>query len=50
MLSLAVLFALSAAPPEPADFIEDVKPLFAVVTCQGDAPPQLDAKTIAAYC
>lgn len=49
MLAIVVSLALSAAA-EPADFIEDVKPLFHVVTCQGEVPPQLDAKVIAAFC
>ena len=49
MLALALTLALSAAA-EPADFIDDVRPLFHVVTCQGDMPAQLDAKTIEAFC
>jgi hypothetical protein len=49
VLFLPLALVLSAAA-EPADFISDVKPLFNVVTCQGDAPPQLDAKTIASFC
>ena len=51
VFALAVSLLLAAdAPPPAADFIQDVKPLFNVVTCQGDAPAQLDAKTIAAFC
>lgn len=49
MLAFAVSLALAAAP-DPADFIGDVKPLFNVVTCAGEAPPALDAKTLAAFC
>ena len=48
MLALAVSVLLSAAPA--AEFINDVKPLFDVVTCQNTPPAQLDAKTLAAYC
>jgi hypothetical protein len=47
VLAFVVTLALSAAP---ADFIGDVKPLYDVVTCQGTPLPQLDAKTLAAYC
>lgn len=50
----AFAFLLLAAAPvadAPADFIDSVRPLFQVVTCQpGDAPPGLDAKTLEAYC
>jgi hypothetical protein len=49
VLALALSLALSAAA-DPADFIDDVRPLFHVVTCQGEVPPQLDAKTVAAFC
>lgn len=41
--------SLSAAPV-PADFIDDVRPLYDVVTCQGTPLAQLDAKTLAAFC
>ena len=49
VLAFALPIALFAAAV-PADFIADVKPLYDVVTCQGTALPQLDAKTLAAYC
>ncbi len=47
MLSLVVALTLVAAP---ADFIDDVRPLFRLVTCQGDLPASLDAKTAEAWC
>lgn len=47
MLQLLVVVSLSAAP---AEFIDDVRPLFRTVTCQGDVPAHLDAKTVAGYC
>lgn len=47
MLSLAVSLTLAASAP--ADFIDDVKPLFQLVTCQG-TPAPLDAKTVDAWC
>ena len=50
VLAFAVSLLLAADAPPAADFIQDVKPLFNVVTCQGDAPPQLDAKILAAFC
>lgn len=52
MLALAVALTLSAAPPtqEGADFIDDVRPLFRLVTCQGDLPASLDAKTAETWC
>lgn len=43
----------SAAPPAeaPAEFIDDVKLLFQVVTCQpGALPENLDAKVVEQYC
>lgn len=51
-----VLSAPAAAPPTspaepPAEFIDDVRLLFQVVTCQdGALPENLDAKTVASYC
>lgn len=46
-----LLFAAAPAPEAPAEFIDSVRPLFQLVTCQpGDLPPGLDAKTVAAYC
>ncbi len=48
MLSLAVALFL-AADPVPADFIEDVRPLFQLVTCQS-VPAPLDAKTAETWC
>ena len=52
MTFLALLLLSAApAPDAPADFIDAVRPLFQVVTCQpGEPPPGLDAKTIEAYC
>ncbi len=49
MLHLA-LTALLAAAPAPADFIDDVRPLYRAVTCQPEAPPHLDGPALAAYC
>lgn len=49
MLTLVVSLALGALS-EPAEFIDDVRPLFNVVTCQGELPPKLDARTIASFC
>ena len=49
VLAFAVSLALSAASV-PADFIDDVRPLYDVVTCQGTPLAQLDAKTLAAFC
>jgi hypothetical protein len=53
----SVLLALALAAPDtsasdtPADFIDDVKLLYQVVTCQGGAlPPALDPKAVEAYC
>ena len=43
--------ALAASDPAPADFAEDVKLLFQVVTCQGGSLPEgLDPKVIEGYC
>lgn len=43
--------ALVAADPAPADFSEDVKLLFEVVSCQGGALPEgLDAAVVEGYC
>lgn len=56
MLTALVLSSLiGATAPEadaaPAEFIDDVKVIFNVVTCQGGALPEgLDAKTVAWYC
>lgn len=47
MLSVALALTLTAA--EPVDFIDDVRPLFQLVTCQG-VPAPLDAKTVEAWC
>ncbi len=47
------LFAvvLTAAPQSPADLIDDVRPLFALVTCQPTPlPAGVDAKVVARYC
>ncbi|MBE2248950.1 MAG: hypothetical protein IAE78_05315 [Myxococcus sp.] len=49
--TLAALLAASPAAAEPADFIDDVRLVFQVVTCQpGPVPPPLDAKVVEAYC
>lgn len=48
VLALALVLSLSAAP-EGADFIDDVRPLFELVTCQS-TPEGLDAKTVDAWC
>jgi hypothetical protein len=46
-----LLLAAAPAPEAPVDFIDAVRPLFQVVTCQpGDLPPGFDAKAVAAYC
>src|SRR4051812_44075032 len=43
--------APAAKGDAPADFAEDVKLLFQVVTCQdGKLPENLDAKVVEAYC
>lgn len=47
MLFAFVAVSLTAAP---AEFIDDVRPLFRTVTCQKEVPPQLDAKVVAAWC
>jgi hypothetical protein len=55
-LALAADGGTTAAPAAPAgdapaDFIEDVRLLYKVVTCQpGELPARLDAKAVAAYC
>jgi len=42
---------LGAAAEAPAEFIDDVKVIFNVVTCQGEPlPPTFDAKSVSAYC
>lgn len=51
MLALALSLTLGATDPTPADFIDDVRLLYAVVTCQdGELPKTVDAKAVAAYC
>jgi hypothetical protein len=60
MLSLTLLALVTAAdggvastgaPADAADFIDDVRLIFQVVTCQpGDVPAPLDAATVQAYC
>lgn len=55
MLNALVLATLLGAPAEseggPAEFIDDVKVIFNVVTCQGGALPEtMDAKPVAWYC
>ncbi len=55
MLNALVLATLLGAPVEaelgPAEFIDDVKVIFNVVTCQGGAlPVTLDAKSVTWYC
>ncbi len=49
---VSLVAAVDAGTSEgPAEFIDDVRGLFQVVTCQdGAAPAPLDAKTVAAYC
>lgn len=49
MLSLALVLSLAAAP-EGAEFIEDVRPLFRLITCDTEVPPSLDAKTVTGWC
>lgn len=49
MLSLALVLSLAAAP-EGAEFIEDVRPLFKLITCDAEVPPGLDAKTVTTWC
>jgi hypothetical protein len=49
VLSLALVLSLAAAP-EGAEFIEDVRPLFKLITCDTESPPGLDAKTVTAWC
>ena len=47
---LALVLTLSMAAEQPgADFIDDVRPLFQLVTCQG-VPEGLDAATATAWC
>lgn len=48
MFALTLVVVLGAA--EPAEFIDDVRPLFQLVTCQGETPATLDAKTHATWC
>lgn len=48
MLFLALSLTLGAAA-DPAEFIQDARPLFQLVTCQG-VPEPLDAKTAQAWC
>ncbi len=51
VLALAGASLVAAEPAVPAEFIEDVKVIFNVVTCQGgELHPTLDAKAVAAYC
>ena len=54
MLSLLLAAALAApdgGADAPADFIDDVKLLYQVVTCQeGPLPAPLDARAVEAYC
>ncbi len=51
VLSLALAAPAAAAPDAPAEFIDDVRLLFQVVTCQdGALPANLDAKAVEAYC
>ena len=53
MLSLLLASLLGAEPPAeaPAEFIDDVRLVFQVVTCQGGpVPSPLEAKTVDAYC
>jgi hypothetical protein len=56
LLLLATLLAaneavVTPASEPPADFIEDVRPLYRVVTCQeGELPKGLDASAVVAYC
>lgn len=48
---LSTLAALDAGAEPPADFIEDARLVWQVVSCQeGAAPAQLDAATLEAYC
>jgi len=49
VLSLALVLSLAAAP-EGAEFIEDVRPLFRLITCDTEVPPGLDAKTVTGWC
>ena len=48
MLLLTLSLSLAAAPA-PAEFIDDVRPLFQLVTCQS-VPEGLDAKTVKSWC
>lgn len=55
MLSLAFAVVVAAADAgsndAPAEFIDDVRLVYQIVTCQpGDVPAPLDAKTVEAYC
>ncbi|MCU0699728.1 MAG: hypothetical protein MUC96_24735, partial [Myxococcaceae bacterium] len=50
-LFVATVLAADAGVDAPADFIDDVRVVFQVVTCQGGAlPATLDAKVVGAYC
>jgi hypothetical protein len=43
--------AVAGGPSDAADFIDDVRLIFQVVTCQsGTVPAPLDAKTVETYC
>lgn len=50
-LSLALAAADGGVPAQPADFIDDVRLVFQVVTCQPQpVPAPLDAKTVEGFC
>ncbi|MFZ5439286.1 MAG: hypothetical protein ACOZQL_04715 [Myxococcota bacterium] len=48
-MTAALALSLVLAASEPVDFIDDVRPLFQLVTCQG-VPAPLDAKTVERWC
>lgn len=49
--ALLLTLLAAGAPDAAADFIDDVRPLYQVVTCQpGPLPENLDAKVVEAYC
>ncbi|MCA3013810.1 MAG: hypothetical protein INH41_15630 [Myxococcaceae bacterium] len=51
MLPLFVSSLLAATPDAPAEFIDDARLVFDVVSCQRlPAPPPLDARVVDAYC
>lgn len=51
MLFPLLALTLHAAPDTAADFIDDVRPLFALVTCQTSGlPTGVDEKAVARYC